>query len=86
MRGMVIKRDTEGAVKRAERAKVAVFAQGIDTHATETKVRPPPPPPRARARPGCKPVWWSGAGCSVQRGRCWKAVRRGCIVGCRARC
>mmetsp|Transcript_11966 Transcript_11966/g.35927 ORF Transcript_11966/g.35927 Transcript_11966/m.35927 type:complete len:556 (-) Transcript_11966:2647-4314(-) len=37
VRGMVLKRDTEGAVKRVEHAKVAVFAQGIDTHSTETK-------------------------------------------------
>lgn len=39
VRGMVLKRDAEGTVKRVENAKVAVFAQGIDTSSTETKVR-----------------------------------------------
>lgn len=37
VRGMVLKRDTEGTVKRVVNAKVAVFAQGIDTSSTETK-------------------------------------------------
>jgi hypothetical protein len=35
----VLKRDAEGTVKRVENAKVAVFAQGVDTTSTETKVR-----------------------------------------------
>jgi len=39
VRGMVLKRDAEGTVKRVENATVAVFAQGIDTSSTETKVR-----------------------------------------------
>ena len=36
---MVIKRSTEGAIQDVTDAKVAVFAQGVDTAATETKVR-----------------------------------------------
>lgn len=36
--GQVLKRDAEGTVKRVENAKVAVFAQGVDTTSTETKV------------------------------------------------
>ena len=39
VRGMVLKRDAEGTVKRVADGKVAVFAQGIDTAGTETKVR-----------------------------------------------
>lgn len=35
--GMVLQRGAEGSVKRATAAKVAVFAQGIDTSSTETK-------------------------------------------------
>ena len=35
----VLKRDAEGSVKRVENAKVAVFAQGVDTTSTETKVQ-----------------------------------------------
>ena len=38
VRGMVLKRDAEGTIKRVTDAKVAVFAQGIDTAGTETKV------------------------------------------------
>ena len=38
VRGMVLQRNTEGSVKRVTHAKVAVFAQGIDTSSTETKV------------------------------------------------
>jgi T-complex protein 1 subunit theta len=38
VKGMVLRRDTEGTVKSAEAAKVAVFAQGIDTAGTDTKV------------------------------------------------
>ena len=38
VKGVVIKRDTEGTVKNIQDAKVAVFAQGIDTSTTETKV------------------------------------------------
>ncbi len=37
VRGMVLKRDAEGTVKRVTNGKVAVFAQGIDTAGTETK-------------------------------------------------
>ncbi|KAK9827683.1 hypothetical protein WJX81_008031 [Elliptochloris bilobata] len=37
VRGLVIKRGAEGAVQSAADAKVAVFAQGIDTSSTETK-------------------------------------------------
>ena len=35
---MVVKRDTEGSVKNVANAKVAVYAQGVDTASTETKV------------------------------------------------
>jgi chaperonin GroEL (HSP60 family) len=41
VRGMVLKRDAEGTIKRVTDAKVAVFAQGIDTAGTETKVLSP---------------------------------------------
>lgn len=37
VRGMVLKNDAVGSIKRVEKGKVAVFAQGIDTSATETK-------------------------------------------------
>ncbi|XP_020208077.1 T-complex protein 1 subunit theta [Cajanus cajan] len=37
VRGMVLKRDAIGTIKQAEKAKVAVFAGGVDTSATETK-------------------------------------------------
>ncbi|XP_042389613.1 T-complex protein 1 subunit theta-like isoform X2 [Zingiber officinale] len=37
VRGMVLKGDTVGTIKRVEKAKIAVFAGGIDTSATETK-------------------------------------------------
>ncbi|KMT12218.1 hypothetical protein BVRB_5g101650 [Beta vulgaris subsp. vulgaris] len=37
VRGMVLKNDAVGSIKRMEKAKVAVFVQGIDTSATETK-------------------------------------------------
>lgn len=37
VRGMVLKHDTVGSIKRMEKAKVAVFAGGVDTSATETK-------------------------------------------------
>lgn len=37
VRGMVLKHDTAGSIKRMEKAKVAVFAGGVDTSATETK-------------------------------------------------
>lgn len=36
--GMVLKRDAEGTIKQAQDAKIAVFAQGVDTEATEGKV------------------------------------------------
>lgn len=38
VKGIVIKRDTEGTIKSVTDAKVAVFAQGVDTSSTETKV------------------------------------------------
>ncbi|KAK4392373.1 T-complex protein 1 subunit theta [Sesamum angolense] len=37
VRGMVLKTDAVGTIKRVEKAKVAVFAGGVDTTATETK-------------------------------------------------
>lgn len=37
IKGMVIKRDTEGTRKSATDAKVAVYAQGVDTASTENK-------------------------------------------------
>ncbi|XWS58269.1 hypothetical protein CRYUN_Cryun08bG0019400 [Craigia yunnanensis] len=37
VQGMVLKGDAVGSIKRMEKAKVAVFASGIDTSATETK-------------------------------------------------
>lgn len=38
VKGVVIKRGTEGSIKDVTDAKVAVFAQGVDTSSTETKV------------------------------------------------
>ncbi len=40
VKGVVIKRGTEGSIKDMSDAKVAVFAQGVDTSSTETKVPP----------------------------------------------
>ncbi|XP_031478270.1 T-complex protein 1 subunit theta [Nymphaea colorata] len=37
VRGMVLKNDAVGTIKRIEKAKVAVFSGGVDTSATETK-------------------------------------------------
>ncbi|XP_061374024.1 T-complex protein 1 subunit theta [Gastrolobium bilobum] len=37
VRGMVLKNDAVGTIKRTEKAKVAVFVGGVDTSATETK-------------------------------------------------
>jgi len=37
LKGMVLKRDAEGAVKAVQDAKVVVYAQGVDTSGTETK-------------------------------------------------
>lgn len=37
VRGMVLKSDAVGSIKQVEKAKVAVFAGGVDTSATETK-------------------------------------------------
>ncbi|BBG99327.1 hypothetical protein Prudu_008979, partial [Prunus dulcis] len=37
VRGMVLKTDAVGSIKRMEKAKVAVFVSGVDTSATETK-------------------------------------------------
>lgn len=39
VKGMVLKRDVEGSMKAVADARVAVFAQGVDTAGTETKVR-----------------------------------------------
>eukprot|EP00983_Pelagomonas_calceolata_P051373 1142380-Pelagomonas_calceolata.AAC.4 len=38
VKGMVFRRDAEGTIKHVENAKVAVFAQGVDTATTDTKV------------------------------------------------
>jgi len=38
VKGMVFRRDTEGTIKHVENAKVAVYAQGVDTATTDTKV------------------------------------------------
>ncbi|KAG0472377.1 hypothetical protein HPP92_016923 [Vanilla planifolia] len=37
VRGMVLKNDAIGSIKKVEKAKIAVFAGGVDTSATETK-------------------------------------------------
>ncbi|PKA63319.1 T-complex protein 1 subunit alpha [Apostasia shenzhenica] len=37
VRGMVLKNDAVGSIKKVEKAKIAVFAGGVDTSATETK-------------------------------------------------
>ncbi len=37
MKGIVVSRDTAGTLKRAEKAKVAVFGCGLEASATETK-------------------------------------------------
>ncbi|KAJ6832826.1 T-complex protein 1 subunit theta [Iris pallida] len=37
VRGMVLKNEAVGCIKRVEKAKIAVFAGGVDTSATETK-------------------------------------------------
>ncbi|KAM0826303.1 hypothetical protein ACQ4PT_068960 [Festuca glaucescens] len=37
VRGLVLKNDAVGSIKKVEKAKVAVFAGGVDTSATETK-------------------------------------------------
>lgn len=37
VKGMVLRRDTEGTIKLVKDAKVAVFAQGVDTSGPETK-------------------------------------------------
>uniref|UniRef100_A0A7N0UZW4 CCT-theta n=1 Tax=Kalanchoe fedtschenkoi TaxID=63787 RepID=A0A7N0UZW4_KALFE len=37
VRGMVLKTDAVGSIKKVEKAKVAVFVSGVDTSATETK-------------------------------------------------
>ncbi len=46
---MVIKRSTEGAIQDVTDAKVAVFAQGVDTASTETKVIPSWAPSASRS-------------------------------------
>lgn len=38
VKGVVIKRSTEGSIQDVTDAKVAVFSQGVDTASTETKV------------------------------------------------
>lgn len=37
VRGMILKNDAIGSIKKAEKAKIVVFAGGVDTSATETK-------------------------------------------------
>ncbi|KAF5749178.1 T-complex protein 1 subunit theta-like [Tripterygium wilfordii] len=37
VQGMVLKNDAVGTIKQVEKAKVAVFVEGVDTSATETK-------------------------------------------------
>lgn len=37
VRGMVLRHDAVGSIKKAEKAKIAVFVGGVDTSATETK-------------------------------------------------
>ncbi|XP_047338127.1 T-complex protein 1 subunit theta-like [Impatiens glandulifera] len=37
VRGMILKNDSVGTIKKVEKAKVAVFVSGVDTSATETK-------------------------------------------------
>lgn len=37
VRGMVLKNDAVGSIKKMEKAKIAVFAGGVDTSATDTK-------------------------------------------------
>ncbi|KAF5184744.1 T-complex protein 1 subunit theta [Thalictrum thalictroides] len=37
VRGMVLKHDSVGSIKKMEKAKIVVFAGGVDTSATETK-------------------------------------------------
>ncbi|CAA6653787.1 unnamed protein product [Spirodela intermedia] len=37
VRGMVLKHDAVGSIKKMEKAKIAVFVSGVDTSATETK-------------------------------------------------
>jgi hypothetical protein len=59
VRGMVLKRGVEGSIQRVADAKVAVFAQGVDTASTETKVGGGQPagtaPHRSRPlQPGCR--------------------------------
>ena len=39
LKGVVVKRGAEGNIKDVAHAKVAVFAQGVDTSSTETKAR-----------------------------------------------
>lgn len=39
LKGVVVKRGAEGNIKDVADAKVAVFAQGVDTSSTETKAR-----------------------------------------------
>ena len=41
VRGLLVKRGAEGAVQGVADAKVAVFAQGVDTSSTETKASAP---------------------------------------------
>lgn len=37
VKGMVLRRDTDGSIKHIENAKVACYAQGVDTASTDTK-------------------------------------------------
>lgn len=37
IKGMVLKRDSEGTVKHVENAKIAAYSEGVDTASTDTK-------------------------------------------------
>ena len=58
---MVLKRGVEGSVARVADAKVAVFAQGVDTSSTETKARS-----GLCRRRGAVAVCAWGLGCELQ--------------------
>lgn len=59
VKGVVIKRSTEGAINDVTDAKVAVFAQGVDTASTETKVLAIPAP--------CRSLIWKSSDCNLVR-------------------
>lgn len=37
VKGMVLRRDCEGTIKHVENAKIAAYAEGVDTASTDTK-------------------------------------------------